>query len=441
MADRRVVVTGLGISSALGNDWDTFWQGMLAGAVGIDRIGGFDPAEFDCQVGGEVGEIKVNKLVPKFHRKAIKLMSRDIELVVIAADGAVRDAGLKTRGTVNDGEAVGIEPTRSGVIIGAGLICCDLVELGAAVEHAIEDGKFSLTKWGSEGMAQLTPLWLLKYLPNMLGCHVSIIHDFQGPNNSITCAEVSGLLSIGEAYQTIKRDRADVMVAGGAECKINPMSLVRQSLQGRLSTKYNDRPKESCRPFDQEADGTVLGEGGGIVVLEELEQARSRGAKIYAEITGFGVSCNFSDDFVTPEPDARGITIAIEKALQGGDLSSDQVDLLVPHGLGVLSNDQAEARAIVNAFGDHARELEVQVTKSRVGNCGAGAAAIDFVSTVLALTEGKVAPMVNCEKPLVECGLMLGGNEVRQVVMQNAVCSSYTYGGQTAAMLLSKFSE
>jgi len=235
----------------------------------------------------------MGKIVPKNYRKATKLMSRDIELAVVAADAAIRDAGLRTRATNPDGP-VDVDPTRIGVNIGAGLICCDLVELAAAVEHAVTDGRFDYKKWGREGMEALTPLWLLKYLPNMPGCHVSIIHDCQGPNNAVTCAEASGQLAIGEASRIVARGAADVMIAGGAECKVNPMALLRQCLLGRVSTNYNDRPKQACRPFDRDADGTVVGEGAGIVILEELEHARNRGARIYAEAAGFGASNNFS---------------------------------------------------------------------------------------------------------------------------------------------------
>ncbi|MBN1766665.1 MAG: beta-ketoacyl-[acyl-carrier-protein] synthase family protein, partial [Sedimentisphaerales bacterium] len=355
MSQRRVVITGVGLVNALGLGARHCFEAMLDGVVGIDVIKSFDPSEFPCRIGGESPALQMSKIVPKSHRKAVKLMSRDIELAIVAADDAIRDAGLKSRGT-HDGP-VDIEPTRSGVNIGAGLICCDLVELGAAAVYAIEDGRFSLSKWGREGMEYLTPLWLLKYLPNMLNCHISIVHDLQGPNNCITCAETSGLLSVGEAHHTIAQGKADVMVAGGAECKVNPMALMRQCMIHRVSTHYNDQPRAGYRPFDRDADGMVVGEGGGIVILEELEHARRRGAKIYAEVTGFGASNNFSLDFIQPEEQATGISIAIRKALHHAGVQPEDIDLVVPHGVAVAGHDRAEARALNTALGDNVRKI------------------------------------------------------------------------------------
>ena len=436
MADRRVVITGVGLISSLGIGKEQYFQSLLNGTVGVDRIKSYDPGGLPCQIAGEAPPLKMSRIVPKAQRKSTKLMSRDIELAIAAADDAVRDARLNTRGTNTQGQ-VDINPTRSGVNIGAGLICCDLVELAAAVEHAVEDGKFSLKKWGEEGMTWLTPLWLLKYLPNMLSCHISIIHDLQGPSNSITCAEASGILAIGEAYRTIVHNRADLMVAGGAENKINPMALIRQSLINRLSTNYNDRPQQAYRPFDRDADGTVLGEGGGIVVLEELEHARKRDAQIYAEITGFGASYNPSRDFVKPQNQGAGIRLAMQKAIRQANLDPHQIQLLIPHGLAVPEHDRIESAAINAVFGDYTRELPILAVKSRIGNCGAGAAAIDLSTAVLALKEGKIPPNLNCPNPPAEYGLNIN-NEIIDADIEHAISCCFTYGGQTAALVVSK---
>ena len=447
MGQRRVVITGLGVVNALATEANQYFQALVDGTVGIDRIKAFDPSQFQSQVGAECGEFKMSKIVPKSYRKATKLMSRDIELAVVAADAAIRDADLKTRAT-NVGGPIDIDPKRVGVNIGAGLICCDLVELAAAVEHAVTDGQFDYKKWGREGMEALTPLWLLKYLPNMPGCHVSIIHDCQGPNNAVTCAEASGQLAIGEAQRIIARGAADVMIAGGAECKVNPMALLRQCLLGRTSTNYNDRPKEACRPFDRDADGAVVGEGAGIVVLEELEHARSRGARIYAEVRGFGASNNFGaaprgqqvahpTNFVDPEAEGTGIAIAMRKAMKQADVGAADVDALVPHGLAVPSGDAAEAAAIRSVFGDHSPEVPVLAVKGAVGNCGAGAAAIDVVTAVLALSKDAIPATANCENPVAEYGLNIATKTIEKSI-RNAMTCCYTFGGQTAAMVFSK---
>jgi len=430
-----VVITGVGVVSSLGNGREDYFEGLVSGQIGIDRIKGFDPVGFPCQIGGEISDLMVKQHVPKAHRKAVKMMSRDIDLAVVAADWAVRDAGLKTKGTEPQ-EQPNINPQRSGVNVGAGLISCDLLELGLAVEHALEDGKFSYEKWGAEGMESLTPLWLLKYLPNMLGCHISIIHDLQGPSNSITCAEASGLLSIGESYRIIARGSADLMVAGGAETKLTPMGLMRQCLMGRVTTRYNDRPRQACRPFDRNADGGVMAEGAGIVILEELERARKRGAPIYAEVTGFGASSNFSDDFVNPEADCRGVTLAIQNALAQASLAPGEIQLLIAHGAAIPEHDRAEAKGITTVFGESASELPVRALKSRIGNCGAGSSALDFAAAVLALREGKIPPNLNCPDPPDEYGLNLGNSKVQEADLQTAMSCCYTYGGQTAAMVI-----
>jgi 3-oxoacyl-[acyl-carrier-protein] synthase II len=437
---RRVVITGAGVINALGVGKEQYFSSMLKGTIGIGRIRAFDPSGFPCQVGGESLEFAISDYVPKSHRKATKLMSRDIALAVIAAACAVRDAGLKTKATSPEGP-IDIDPTRSGVNVGAGLICCDIEELGGAAEHATIDGRFSLAEWGRKGMEYLTPLWLLKYLPNMLSCHISIIHDLQGPSNSITCADASGLLAIGEAFRTIAGDKADVMIAGGAECKINPMSLLRQTLLKRTVTDHNDRPQSACRPFDRQANGTVLGEGAGIVILEEMEHARRRGATIYAELTGFGGSNCLCTNFINPDPDDSGVGIGIRKALTDAGLTAEQISLVIPYGTGIRQDDRIEAKAIQNVFGNHSRKLHVLTTKSRFGNCGAGGGAIDLVAAILAMAEGKIPPNVNCPDPDDEILLPVGDRAMIEGIIDHAVVSGYTYGGQTAAIVVSRMNE
>ncbi len=435
MPERRVVITGIGLISALGSGKDEHSQALFDGAVGIDRIKAFDPSGFASHVGGEAPVVKMNKLVPKAQRKSVKLMSRDIELAVIAADHAMRDAGLNTRANNPDGP-IDIDPTRSGINIGAGAICCDIAELAAAAENAKDKGVFSLKKWGNEGMECLTPLWLLKYLPNMLSCHISIIYDLQGPSNSITCAEASGLLAINEARNHIAHGKADIMIAGGSEDKVNAMALLRQCKQGRASTNYNDNPGEASRPFDKNADGNVVGQGAGILILEELERAQKRGAKIYAEISGAGASNTLCDNYLTPDSEAVGMTVAMAKALEQANVKPEDIDLLIPHGLGIVDYDKAESNAIANAFGEHSKDLPIMLTKSRVGNCGAGSSAIDLAIAALIIKGGKVPGNVNCPDPISDGKLNILGPDGVDKKLKNIMTSCYSYGGQTAAMIL-----
>ncbi len=290
---RRVVITGLGAISPHGLGAPAFWNALLEGKSSVASLTRFDPASFASRVAGAIPPFKTTEFVPKSYRKATKIMARDIELAVLAADFAVRDAKLATKGVLEaSGDKLLAEgftrpdPARVGCNIGAGLICADLDELTQAMVQAKNpDGSFSLAKWGrsedpgkTSGMDNLTPLWLLKYLPNMLACHVSIIHDTQGPSNTITCGQASAGLALAEACRTIQRGAADLALVGGCESKLHPMGLLRWSLLGRLTTASNDNPSAACRPLDATAAGTVLAEGGAVLVIEELERARQRSA-------------------------------------------------------------------------------------------------------------------------------------------------------------------
>ncbi len=225
----------------------TFWENLLAGKCGIGKVRGFDPSGFNCQIAGEVPDYKIGDFVPKSYRKATKVMARDIELAVVAADDAFKDAGLKSKAYTDSPD---FNVKRFGCNIGAGLISCEVNEIAAAVTTSLREddpGQIDMRKWGRDGMNQLTPLWLLKYLPNMLACHVTIVHGLMGPSNTITCQEASSHLAIGEAFRTIQRGNAELAICGGAESRINPMGLVRQELLKRLNTDCNDRPAETHR--------------------------------------------------------------------------------------------------------------------------------------------------------------------------------------------------
>ena len=345
---RRVVITGIGIISPIGIGAATFWDNLIAGKVGVQRIAAFDPSGFESQIAGEVPAFKIGDYVPKSYRKATKVMARDIELAVVAADDAFKDAGLQSKAYTENST---LDSLRFGCNIGAGLISCELNELTAAMHVARDGGKLDLRKWGTDGLNQLTPLWLLKYLPNMLACHVTIIHGLKGPSNTITCADASSHLAIGEAFRTIQRGKADLAICGGAESKVNPMGLVRHCLLHRLSVDANESPESAVRPFDAKAAGTAIGEGGGLLILEEYEHARARGAKIYAELIGFAAS---QDTYSVTEPDPTGhsYAAAIRKALKEANVLASDVGCLVPHGSGIAAHDKSELAGLRGAFGD-----------------------------------------------------------------------------------------
>ncbi len=436
MNGRRVVITGLGAISPLGMTADDLWAGLISGRCGIKTIKAFDPAGFSCKLAGEAPDFKVQKYVPKSYRKAIKLMSRDIELSVVAADEAIRHSGFVT-GAI-DPENININPARTAINIGAGVISCDLVELAPAVGKSITDGVFDIRKWGTDGLENLTPIWLLKYLPNMLACHVGIIHDIQGPSNTLTCGEASGHLSISEAAEVIARGDADAALAGGCEAKVNPIIMLRQCLLKRATSENNDNPATACRPFDADAKGAVFGEGAGMVMLEDIDSATNRGANIYAEVAGVGSSNDINPAYEHQEADGAGIQIAIETALTDAGIEPGELDLIMPHGTGILADDLAEATAIQNILGPAMEDVAVWPTKSMLSNTGAASGGLDVIVAAKAINEGKIGAAKNCDNKAPGCRL----NIAKQILQKNiryALCCSYTFGGQTAAVVLKSF--
>jgi len=476
---RRVLITGLGPVSGLGLGVAPTWEALCAGRGAIGRIETFDPSGFASQIGAELGEFKITGHVPKTYRKATKVMARDIQLAVAAADLAVRNAGLGTKATTASAEkrpaAVGAGASESGsrrtppapapsyaasrmaTHVGAGLIAADLDELTYAFSQATDErGDLDLHRWGRDGISQLTPLWLLKYLPNMLSSHVSILHDAQGPSNTLTCAEASGLLSIGESGRVIQRGDADLGLAGGMESKLNLMGLLRQLYTGRLNTQDNDSPETAVRPFDESAAGTAIGEGGAVLVLEARETFEARGESsdapaptagesnekprerpVYAELIGFGASQSVHRESrnALPDPAGRGVARAIGRALREAELRPEDVDLIVANGLGHPQTDHAEAQALQSTFGDRLEAIRVVSTKPYIGNCMAGASAFDVAVAALALSEQTTPAVLNCDRPRpAMLGARTGASVARE--MRHALIYGLGAGGQNAAVVL-----
>ncbi len=430
-----MVITGVGVVSPLGIGSAAFWSQLIAGQRAVRRIASFDPSGFPSTIGGEVGEYKMSDFVPKSYRKGTKVMARDIELAVIAADDAFKDAGISTKAYT---ESPTIAATRFGCNIGAGLINADLNELTAAMDTSRQadpnHNHLDLGAWGERGMGELTPLWLLKYLPNMLACHVTIIHGLKGPSNTITCADASSHLAIGEAFRTIQRGAADQAICGGAESKVSPMGLVRQCLLKRVSERGDD-PGEAVRPFDADASGTALGEGGGLFIIEELEHAKARGAKIYAEIVGFAASQD-SYKVTTPDPNGRSYGNAVTKALADAKIAAGDVSLLIPHGLGIATHDRAELAGLTRAFGDKLKDVPLAALKAQTGTLAAGSGQ-DAAAAVLALHHGVVPPAINTRR-IIDGGSLNVAPESRAMPLEVSVSSVYSLGGQNAALVFRK---
>src|SRR5205807_1454186 len=412
-SSRRTVISGIGTLNGLGQNAASVWDGFLQGRSGIRAIRNFDASGLPVRIAGEIPDFQAKSFIPKEARKSLRMMARAIELAVCAAQLALTD------GVVDKSK---LDRTRFGVEFGSGLIAMELPEVAEAATLSSngQPGQVDLLKWGSEGIPTIEPLWMLKYLPNMLACHVSILHDAQGPNNTITESDVASLLALGEACRILERDAADFFLVGGAESKINPLSMVRQCLFEPLS-KRNDEPEKACRPFDRRRDGLVLGEGGTVLVVEDLEHARKRGARIYAEVVGFGAS--FESD-----RSGRGIARAVRIALKEAGIGPEEVDHVNAHGLGSIESDAWEARGLAEVFGGCS--TPVFAAKSSIGNLGSGGGLGELAVSLLALKHGVLPGTLNHEEPDPACPVSVHVGSPRSVTKPHAVKVGFTQMGQ-----------
>jgi 3-oxoacyl-[acyl-carrier-protein] synthase II len=447
----RVVITGLGPLSALGAGTEEFWDSIMNGRSSLKPIESFDASGYKPKLAGEVRDVKIRDFVPKSYRKATKVMARDTELAVIAAKLAAQDAGLITRGSdeseTNNKDLFTIDPSRTGCQIGAGLIAADTEELARAVVSAKDDDEvFSMSNWGTEndgmsGMNNLPPLWLLKYLPNMLACHVTIIHGLEGPSNTIMGAEASAILSIGESTRVIERGSADMCFSGGAESRINPLGLLRWDYSGRLAdTKDATDSSTITKPYDPDSKGGIIGESGGMLVLENEEHAIQRNAKIYATIAGFGAAQTpppiFPGIFEDPDSDPldRGLEAAIESAMSDARVTRDDIDLIIPAALGVPNLDAMELGALRSIFKSQLDSIPMLTLANLLGNTAAGHGGLMAAAGALALYNEEIPPQSNKN----------GSNnadtlpDMVKSIQYVLVCSG-SLGGQTGALILKKY--
>lgn len=425
--ERRVVITGLGVVSPIGIGADAYWSALSQGRGGVDTIHSFRVEGLPNNVGGEVRGFDPMAFAlaksKRAQKKSLKYMARDIQLAVTAAMMAVTDAGL--------GEG-GVDPSRFGVDLGAGLISTELDELAPAITHSAASGTFDYAVYGREGIPMIDPIWLLRYLPNMLACHISILIDCQGPSNTITQAEAASNLAIGEATRIIARGRADVMIAGGADSKIHPLSLIRMSLLNLMST-WQGEPSQACKPFDARRDGTVAGEGAGILILEEREHALARGAKIYGEVLGYGSGCDAQPGGGI-DPEGPGTEIAVRAALRDAGLTPAEIGHVNAHGAGTVVSDLSEARALGRVFGG--RGVPVTALKGFMGNLVSGCGAVELIGSLLAVNQGLVPAILNCDEPDPACDLDLVTGSARTLSNPIFLKTNLTRHGQAAALVV-----
>ncbi len=413
MSRRRVVVTGLGCISPVGNTVADSWANLLAGQSGIDFITRFDASNFACKFAGEVKGFNLDEYITA---KEARTMDTFIHYGVAASMQAVVDSGLPTGGQLGDEQA-----TRIGCVIGSGIGGLPLIE----ETH---------TELVNRGPRRITPFFVPASIINMISGHVSMKYGFKGPNIAIVTACTTGLHCIGEAGRMIEYGDADVMIAGGSEATVSPLGIGGFAAMRALSTR-NDDPKTASRPWDKDRDGFVLGEGAGVMVLEEYEHAKARGARIYAELSGFGMS---ADAGHMTAPNMDGPRRAMLSALRNAGVNPDQVDYLNAHGTSTPLGDVNETNAIKAALGDHARNMVVSSTKSMTGHLLGGAGGIESVFTVLALHHQKVPPTINIFNQDPECDLDYCANTARDVKIDVALKNNFGFGGTNGTLVFKR---
>ncbi|ABQ26069.1 beta-ketoacyl-ACP synthase II [Geotalea uraniireducens] len=408
---RRVVVTGVGVVSPLGTGNQKNWDAVTAGKSGIGLITRFDATDLPVHIAGEVKDFVAEDFIDK---KEIKKMDYFIQYALGAAHFAMEDSGLQI--TEENAERVG-------VLVGAGLGGLPAIE---RYHSAMLEG----------GYKKISPFFIPMLIINLAPGHISIKYGAKGPNVSSVSACATGTHSIGDAYHMIKRGDADAMIAGGTESTVTPLGIGGFSVMKALST-CNDDPSAASRPFDKNRDGFVLAEGAGIVVLEEYEAAKKRGAKIYAEVAGYGLSGD-AYHLTAPAPDGEGAARCIKMALATAGVKPEEVDYINAHGTSTHFNDLYETMAIKRVFGDHAKKLMVSSTKSMTGHLLGAAGGVEAVFTLLAMEKGVVPPTINYQNPDPDCDLDYVPNTARNASINCALSNSFGFGGTNATLLFKK---
>ena len=413
MSQRRVVVTGLGQISPVGNNVADAWQNLLAGVSGIGRITRFDAGELSAQIAGEVKDFQIGDYISA---KEARRMDTFIHYGVAAALQAVADAGLD--------DYPALDKTRVGVNIGSGIGGLPSIEETGIVVH-------------ENGPRRINPFFIPGSLINLIAGHVTILKGYQGPSYGIVSACTTGAHCIGDAARMIQYGDADVMVAGGSESAVCVLGVAGFAAMKALSTR-NDDPATASRPWDKDRDGFVMGEGAGVLVLEEYEHAKKRGAKIYAELAGFGMS---SDAHHITAPNAEGPALAVARALKDAGLNPSDIDYVNAHGTSTPLGDANETTALKLAFGEHAKKLVVNSTKSMTGHLLGGAGGVEAVYSVLALHHQKSPPTINIFEQDVEggCDLDYCANEARDLPIRAAISNSFGFGGTNGTLAFKRF--
>ena len=418
----RIVITGLGVVSPVGIGNDAFWASLQENRSGVDFLS--IPHEgLPSAFGAEVRDFNPTEHLRD--RKFLKVMSRDMQLGVASSRLAVADSGF------SDGD---IDPLRLGVTFGAGRMTTHPAELSAAVEACrTNSNEVNMTRWGEDGLGQIAPLWLLRQLPNMPACHISIDNNARGPNNTITSRDASALLALAEAVRVIEANRADAMIVGACSSNIHPVDIAKlHSFEG-LSQRTDD-PARACRPFDFERDGAVVGEGAATFVVERYEHAVKRGVDIYAEVIGVGAGCDGRGS--ANEAAGLGLVRAIEAGIRRAGIRPNEIGHINAQGKSTQADDIVEARAYHRVLGDCVSKIPVTAMKSFTGHFDAGAGAVELAGTLLALKYGKVPATLNYEVPDPRCRINVVKDGPQTIRNRTAISVNRTARGQSAAAIL-----
>ena len=410
---RRVVVTGVGTVGPLGESVDAFWQSALAGKPGVGRISLFDPAEFSSQIGAEVTGWDAEQYMP---RREARRLDRSAQFFVVSSDQALADAGISY--AEDDPEGL-----RAGVAVGSGI--------GGIITTQDEIGVLN-----ERGPGRVSPLAITKIISNMAGGVVSIRHHLLGPNICTVTACAASANAIGDAAEIIKRGDADVMVAGGTEAGIVEFALA-GFISSKATSRRNDDPEGASRPFDADRDGFVMGEGAAALILEERERAISRGAQIYAEVLGYGMSAD-GYHITLPRPGGAGAARAMQNALNHAEVSAPEIDYINAHGTSTQANDVTETEAIKTVFGVDAYRVPVSSTKSMTGHLLGGAGAVESLVCILAIRDSVIPPTINYTTPDPECDLDYVPNEAREVDVRLAMTNSFGFGGHNVGLIFGR---
>ncbi len=412
--DRRVVITGLGAVTPIGNSVPEFWQGLIEGKNGVDYITYFDTENHATRFAAEVKNFDPEGILDRKEARKLDLFT---QYSLVAAHEAILDSGLELEKE---------DLNRIGVVVGSGI--------GGIWSFEKEHEKFM-----NHGPRRISPFFIPQMISDIAAGHISIKYHFRGPNYCVVSACATASHSIGEAFHIIKRGDADVMVTGGAEAAICPMGVAGFNSMKALSTR-NDEPQKASRPFDRLRDGFVMGEGAGIIILEELEHARKRGATIYGEIFGAGFTAD-AYHITAPVPGGEGAVRAMKICLQHGGIAPEEVDYINAHGTSTPYNDKNETIAIKEVFGEHAYKMHISSTKSMTGHLLGAAGAVEFIACTLAIKNGIIPPTINYEEPDPECDLNYTPNQAVEKDVKVALSNTFGFGGHNAVLGVRKFEE